>query len=176
STERKSHVMDLVFDEGLALFAGLNVVPKTTYLDTYSHRFSPKMNEKLRKLDRRPAAEELAEGRKLQSGFPLDSVLRGGRVCGASLPVEAQPEPEVDSGFSGSGCRKPRVLLLPSRSAQARTSRCGFGFRQVLEDRPWRVAARIGLRLQADYLRQSEPAEPDGHHLHDPAPTITGDL
>jgi hypothetical protein len=29
--------MDLVFDEGLALFAGLNVAPKTTYLDTYSH-------------------------------------------------------------------------------------------------------------------------------------------
>ena len=50
STERKSHVMDLVFDEGLALFAGLNVVPKTTYLDTYSHSFSPKMNEKFRKL------------------------------------------------------------------------------------------------------------------------------
>ncbi|MGO9255606.1 MAG: hypothetical protein ACLQU1_04790 [Bryobacteraceae bacterium] len=50
STERKSHVMDLVFDEGLALFAGLNVVPKTTYLETYSHSFSPKINEKLRKL------------------------------------------------------------------------------------------------------------------------------
>ena len=50
STERKSHVMDLVFDQGLALFAGLNVVPKTTYLDTYSHSFSPKVNEKLRKL------------------------------------------------------------------------------------------------------------------------------
>ena len=50
STERKNHVMDLVFDEGLALFAGLNVVPKTTYLETYSHSFSPKMNEKLRKL------------------------------------------------------------------------------------------------------------------------------
>jgi hypothetical protein len=30
STERKSHVMDLVFDDGIALFAGLNVVPKTT--------------------------------------------------------------------------------------------------------------------------------------------------
>jgi hypothetical protein len=26
--ERKSHVMNLVFDEGLALFAGLNVMPK----------------------------------------------------------------------------------------------------------------------------------------------------
>jgi hypothetical protein len=50
STERKSQVMDLVFDEGLALFAGLNVVPKTTYLETYSHSFSPHINEKFRKL------------------------------------------------------------------------------------------------------------------------------
>lgn len=49
-TERKSHVMDLVFDEGLALFAGLNVAPKGTYLDTCSHRFSPKTNENFRKL------------------------------------------------------------------------------------------------------------------------------
>ena len=49
STERKSHVMDLVFDEGIALFAGLNVVPKTTYLATYSHSISPKMNERFRR-------------------------------------------------------------------------------------------------------------------------------
>jgi hypothetical protein len=40
SAERKSHVMDFVFDEGLALFAGLNAVPKTTYLETYSHSVS----------------------------------------------------------------------------------------------------------------------------------------
>lgn len=48
SRVRKSHVMDLVFDEGIALFAGLNVVPKTTYLSTYSDSISPKMNEKFR--------------------------------------------------------------------------------------------------------------------------------
>jgi len=36
--ERKSHVMDLVFDEGIALFAGLNVVPKRSYLAAYSSR------------------------------------------------------------------------------------------------------------------------------------------
>ena len=48
--ERKSHVMDLVFDEGIALFAGLNVVPKTTFLATYSHRVPSQMNEKFRKL------------------------------------------------------------------------------------------------------------------------------
>jgi len=48
SRRRKSHVMDLVFDEGIALFAGLNVVPKTTYLSTYSDSISPKMNDKFR--------------------------------------------------------------------------------------------------------------------------------
>lgn len=34
--ERKSHVMDLVADDGIALFAGLNVVPKRSYLAAYS--------------------------------------------------------------------------------------------------------------------------------------------
>jgi hypothetical protein len=34
--ERKSHVMNLVLDEGLALFAGLNVLPKRSYLAAYS--------------------------------------------------------------------------------------------------------------------------------------------
>jgi hypothetical protein len=34
--ERKSHIMSLVFDEGLALFAGLNVMPKRAYLAAYS--------------------------------------------------------------------------------------------------------------------------------------------
>src|SRR5262249_49772180 len=39
SVERKSHVMDLVFDQGLALFAGLNVVPKATFFAQYAGRF-----------------------------------------------------------------------------------------------------------------------------------------
>jgi hypothetical protein len=38
SIERKSHVMDLVFDQGLALFAGLNVVPKATFFAQYAGR------------------------------------------------------------------------------------------------------------------------------------------
>ena len=29
---RKSHVMDLVTDQAIALFAGINVVPKRSYL------------------------------------------------------------------------------------------------------------------------------------------------
>ena len=35
---RRSHVMDLVFDPGVALAVGLNAVPKTTYLSQYSSR------------------------------------------------------------------------------------------------------------------------------------------
>jgi hypothetical protein len=42
STERKSHIMDLVFDEGLALWTGLNVPPKTTFLSQYSGRLRPR--------------------------------------------------------------------------------------------------------------------------------------
>jgi hypothetical protein len=38
SIERKSHVMALVADEGLGLFAGLNVFPKKSFLSEYSSR------------------------------------------------------------------------------------------------------------------------------------------
>jgi len=38
SLERKSHVMALVADEGLGLFAGLNVFPKKSFLSEYSSR------------------------------------------------------------------------------------------------------------------------------------------
>lgn len=38
---RHSHVMSYVFDEGLALFAGLNVMPKRAFLTEYSCRIAP---------------------------------------------------------------------------------------------------------------------------------------
>lgn len=40
--ERKSHVMDLVMDHAIALFAGINVVPKRSYLAAYSSRIDHK--------------------------------------------------------------------------------------------------------------------------------------
>ena len=39
--ERKSHVMALAADEGLALFSGLNATPKKSYLSEYSSRVVP---------------------------------------------------------------------------------------------------------------------------------------
>jgi transposase len=41
--ERISHVMDVCFDPGFALFAGINVLPKTTALSTYSYRITRDM-------------------------------------------------------------------------------------------------------------------------------------
>ena len=38
---RHSHVMSYVLDEGLALFAGLNVIPKRSFLTEYSSRLEP---------------------------------------------------------------------------------------------------------------------------------------
>lgn len=46
-SRRHSHVMPDVFDEGLALFAGLNVIPKRSFLTEYSCRIDPASYPKL---------------------------------------------------------------------------------------------------------------------------------
>ena len=45
--ERKSHVMALLEEQGIALFAGLNVVPKRSYLAAYSSRVDHNANLRL---------------------------------------------------------------------------------------------------------------------------------
>jgi hypothetical protein len=46
-TQRHTHVMSAVLDEGLALFAGLNVIPKRSFLTEYSCRIAPACYPKL---------------------------------------------------------------------------------------------------------------------------------
>ena len=47
---RHSHVMSYVLDEGLGLFAGLNVIPKRAFHTEYSSRINPNCYPKLMKL------------------------------------------------------------------------------------------------------------------------------
>lgn len=47
---RHSHVMSYVLDEGLALFAGLNVIPKRSFLSEYSCRIDPASYPRLMRL------------------------------------------------------------------------------------------------------------------------------
>jgi transposase len=44
---RISHIDDLNFDAGAGLFAGLNILPKTTYATDYSYKAQRHMNERL---------------------------------------------------------------------------------------------------------------------------------
>lgn len=48
-TERLSHVGDHAFDPGLGLFAGLNVLPKSTALSTYGYSLDANHTEELQK-------------------------------------------------------------------------------------------------------------------------------
>lgn len=47
---RHSHVMSYALDEGLALFAGLNAIPKRSFLTEYSCRINPRNYSKLMRL------------------------------------------------------------------------------------------------------------------------------
>jgi hypothetical protein len=66
---RRAHVMSSVLDEGLALFAGLNVIPKRSFLTDYSCRINPAAYpQTLRRWFDALSAQELPRG----SSFDLD--------------------------------------------------------------------------------------------------------
>src|ERR1700738_3124838 len=69
SIERKSHVMALVADEGLALFCGLNAMPKKSFMAEFSSRITPqKVSHLLADWHTRLARETIRAG----DSFNLD--------------------------------------------------------------------------------------------------------
>jgi hypothetical protein len=70
AVERKSHVMALAADQGLALFAGLNAIPKKSYYSEYSspvdHGSTVRM---LASWNRRVASSELLPGNSFNLDF-----------------------------------------------------------------------------------------------------------
>ena len=70
SIERKSHVMALVADEGLALFCGLNAMPKKSFLSEYSSRITPQKVSRLLGLwHDQVTGEALLAGKSLNLDF-----------------------------------------------------------------------------------------------------------
>jgi transposase len=70
SIGRKSHVMALVADEGLALFCGLNAMPKKSYLSEYSSRITPqKVSRVLALWHTQLTGEALLTGESLNLDF-----------------------------------------------------------------------------------------------------------
>jgi hypothetical protein len=107
-TERTSHVMDLVCDQGIALFAGLNVVPKRSYLASYSAR-----------VDHRATARLMAAW--------SDEIHRAGLPRGNSfdldfhaVPANTQKEPLEKHYISSRSRAQQGVQVFLARDAVAR--------------------------------------------------------
>src|SRR5437016_2812656 len=70
SIERKRHIMALVADEGLALFCGLNAMPKKSFLSEYSSRITPQKVSRLLALwHAQLSGEKLFAGQSLNLDF-----------------------------------------------------------------------------------------------------------
>ena len=110
-TERKSHVMDLVADQAIALFAGINVVPKRSYLAAYSSRIDHKAC--LRFMD---AWLEQVEQVGLPHGASFDLDFH-------SVPANSAQEPLEKHYVSSRSRSQKGILVFLARDAEQRILR-----------------------------------------------------
>ena len=109
--ERKSHVMDLVTDQAIALFAGINVVPKRSYLAAYSSRIDHKVC--LRFME---AWLEQVEQACLPHGSSFD-------VDFHSVPANSAQEPLEKHYVSSRSRSQKGILVFLARDAEQRVLR-----------------------------------------------------
>jgi hypothetical protein len=109
--ERKSHVMDLVFDPAIALFAGLNVGPKRSYLAAYSSRVDHRANVRL--MD---AWFEQLDKVGLPHGNSLDLDFH-------TVPANTTTEPLEKHYVSSRSRRQQGILVFLARDAEQRLFR-----------------------------------------------------
>jgi hypothetical protein len=108
SLERKSHVMALVADQGLALFAGLNSIPKKSYLAEYSTRIDHVKTTRLLG----SWHEQLSQSRL----FPGESF----NLDFHSVPYYGE-DPLVESHYvSHRSRRQPSILVFLAQDADGR--------------------------------------------------------
>jgi len=110
-TERKSHVMDLVTDQAIALFAGLNVVPKRSYLAAYSSRIDHKVC--LRFME---AWLDQVEPASLPHGASFDLDFH-------SVPANSAQEPLEKHYVSSRSRSQKGILVFLARDAEQRVLR-----------------------------------------------------
>jgi hypothetical protein len=108
SIERKHHVMGWVTDEGLALFAGLNVTPKKSYLSEYASR-----------IDHRTLTQLLGAWHDVVAGdrlFTSDSF----NLDFHSVPYYGE-HPVLERPYvSARSRRQPSVLVFLAQDAEGR--------------------------------------------------------
>jgi hypothetical protein len=108
SIERKSHVMALVADPGLALFCGLNAIPKKSYLSEYSSRLDHARTTSLLAAWHRALAQEALFG---GGSFNLDF---------HSVPYYGEDAQIERHYVSARSRRQPSVLAFLAQDAEGR--------------------------------------------------------
>jgi len=104
--ERKSHIMALVADEGLALFCGLNAMPKKSFLSEYSSRITPHKVAHLLALWHARVTADLFTGASLNLDFH-------------SVPYFGE-HPLVESHYLAKRSRRqPSILVFLAQDADA---------------------------------------------------------
>jgi hypothetical protein len=104
--ERKSHIMLLVADEGLALFCGLNAMPKKSFLSEYSSRITPQKVARLLALWHAQVTGDLFAGESLNLDFH-------------SVPYFGE-HPLVESHYLAKRSRRqPSILVFLAQDADA---------------------------------------------------------
>jgi hypothetical protein len=106
--QRKSHVMNLVEDQGIAVFAGLNVVPKRSYLAAYSSQVDRRAN--LRLLD-------AWTGEAHRAGLPRGDSFE---VDFHAIAANSAREPLEKHYVSRRSRRQQGILVFVARDAERR--------------------------------------------------------
>ena len=158
---RHSHVMSEVFDDGLALFAGLNRPPKRSFLTEYSCRIDPR-----------------AHAAFMPKWF--DAVGRLGLERGLSFHLDFHTIPFhgedalVEKHYVSKRSRRQKgMLAFLAEDADARVFCYAnsdlrkaeqndeiLRFVEFWQQRTGKLPARAGVRLQTHHPRQSRPAQP----------------
>jgi hypothetical protein len=106
SIERKSHVMALVADEGLALFCGLNAIPKKSFLSEYSSRITPQKVQRLLAIWHERVIGSVFTGESLNLDFH-------------SVPYFGD-DPQVQSHYLAKRSRRqPSILVFLAQDPEA---------------------------------------------------------
>jgi hypothetical protein len=173
---RHSHVMSHVFDEGLALFAGLNVSPKRAFLTEYSTRIDPRCHPPL-----------------MQRWF--DAVGALGLERGVSFDLDFHTIPYhgddalVEKHYVSKRSRRQKgMLAFLAQDADTRVFCYAnaelrkheqndeiLHFVEYWKARTSAPARGTGVRFEAHHLCQSQSAQRAGDRLHHLATALEAD-
>jgi hypothetical protein len=173
---RHSHVMSHVFDQGLALFAGLNVSPKWAFLTEYSTRINPRCH---RPLMRRWFDAVGALGLERGVSFDLDF---------HTIPYHGDDALVEKHYVSKRSRRQKGMLAFLAQDADTRVFCYAnaelrkqehndeiLRFVEYWKARTSAPARGTGVRFEAHHLCQSQSAQRAGDRLHHLATALEAD-